>query len=64
MEWFFVIVGGLALVGVVLAVWEWRRKRVFMAHDMNLHETRHSLATRHMIKTNDPSKPDQGPDSH
>ena len=36
MEWLFLLIGVLLIVGCGVAIYEWRHKKTILAHDLNL----------------------------
>lgn len=46
MDIVWIILGALLIIGVGLAIWERRRKRVLLAHDLNLQVSRQTDSDR------------------
>lgn len=53
MEWMIIVFGALAIVGIVLAVVEWRKGKTLLAHDLNLRSGSESEADRELHRIKD-----------
>lgn len=51
MDFLTILIGAVAFIGIVISLYEWRKKRVLLKHDMNLALTGQTEADRELHRS-------------